>query len=223
MSRLIFLYVAVLLFVSSSSMSQNLDKMLNARPYNAERYSDFRGEAYLWDSPVRVSLSSVNQQPLEGVMGNYNLVEGEFEVYKDKKFVVINRFEYPKIEYADPEGQITTLISIAHPKLSFGYCILHHQEQYFMILELWKKMKLSRKIETPGKTEHLNNLNNSRDYYILKNGNLIKIKLSRKKITKEFGHKKEIKAYIKSNDLKVKEIKDAVILLRHMNEQGWLD
>ena len=222
MIRLIFFYIITLLFISYSGTSQSSEMMLNARVFDADRYTSYRGAAYLWDEPVVVTLISVNQDPLVGILGNYNMAEGEFEVYQGKKYVVINKVEFPKIEYTDDEGQITTLISIAHPKMSFGYCIQYHQKENFMILESWKKKKSTRKVETPGKTEHFNNLTNSRDYFILKNGKLIIIKLSRKKITKEFGHKKEIKTYIKSNDLNVKKIKDAVILLKHMNEQGWI-
>jgi hypothetical protein len=222
MIRSILFYTIALLFVSNIGISQTSEMMLNERPFDAERYSDFTGTAYLWESPVSVKLSSVNQQPIEGIMGNYNMAEGEFEVYKDKNFIVLNKLEFPKIEYVNLEGQITTLISVSHPKLSFGYCVLHHQEENFMILERRKKLKSTRKVETPGQTQHMNKLKNSRDYYILKNGKLIKIKLSRNKITKEFGHKKEIKEYIKLNDLKVKKIKDAVILLKYMNEKGWI-
>ncbi len=222
MIRSILFYTITLLFISYSGTAQNPDMMLNAHPYDTERYAEFRGAAYLWDEPVLVTLISVNQDPMMNVLGNYNMAEGDFEVYKDKTFVVINKLEFPKIIFTDPDGQVTTLISIAHPKLNFGYCIQHHQEENFMILELWKKMKSTRKVETPGKTEHLNNLKNSRKYFILKNGKLISIKLGRKKITKEFGHKKEIKEFIKSNDLEVKKVKDAVVLLQYINEQGWI-
>ncbi len=222
MIRSIFIYTLALLFVSNLGVTQNTDMMLNAKPYDEERYDNFKGEAYLWDEPVLVTLNSLNGEPIKGVSGNYNMAEGEFEVYKDKKFIVLNKLRFPIIEHTDSDGETTTLISVAHPKLNFGFCIQHHKEENFMILEKRKKLKSEVKVETPGQTQHLNRFKNSRDYYILKNGKLIKIKLSRKKITKEFGHTKEIKEYIKSNKLKVKKIEDAVILLKYMNEQGWL-
>jgi hypothetical protein len=204
-------------------ISQNTDMMLNAKPYDDERYESFKGTAYLWEEPVSVTLNSLNGEPIKGIIGNYNMAEGEFEVYRDKKFIVINKLRFPIIEHTDSDGQMTTLMSVAHPKLSFGFCILHHREENFMILEKRKKMKSEVKVETPGQTQHLNRFKNSRDFYILKNGKLTKIKLSKKKITKEFGHKNEIKEYIKSNKLKVKNIEDAVILLKYLNKQGWIN
>ena len=222
MIRSILFYSIALLFTSYAGVSQNYEMMLNARPYDVERYDDVTGSAYMWDEPVLVTLISLSQDPVKNVLGNYNMAEGEFEVYKDKEYIVLNKLEYPIIEYVNSDGEVTTLISIPNPELNFGYCIQHHKEVNFLILETKRKRKSEVIIQTPGKTNKLNKFKKSSDYYIIKSGKLIKFKPSSKKIAKEFGHKKEIKKFIKSNDLKVKKVKDAVVLLKYMNEQGWI-
>ncbi len=222
MYRFNVLFFLFCFLFSSAGFSQATIKMANAKPYDEDRYKDFKGEPYLWEQPKEVTIWGVNQDPIAGVMGNYNLVEGQFEIYQDDKFIIINKLEYPKIVSSEVDGESTTLLAVMHPKLSFGYCIEHYNEDQFLVLEQRKRLKSSVVVETPGKTERMQKLKNSKKVYALKSGQLFEIKSKTKKIIKQFGHKKEIKDFVKANKLKLKNVKDLVTLLKYLNENEWV-
>lgn len=222
MIKSIFCFLALFIFLSPSMIGQDDILFKNIKPYDTERYLNFNGSAYLFEEPTAVKVYAMDREPIEGIVGNYNMAEGELEIYKGNSYLELKKNQYPKVEFIDSDGNLIRLISVSHPKLSFGYCIQHFADDSFMILEQRKRLKSSVKIQTPGKTESIDKFKKSKDFFILKNGQLIEFKTSKKKIIKKFGHKKEIKEYIKSNKLKLKKMEDVISLFQFIDNQGWL-
>lgn len=213
----------IILFIGwNHADAQHVIKMINSRVYDADQYKDYKGSPYLWKENKEVIIVDKDAKDYKSVIGNYNGLDGEFEVYKDNLFIRLPHTTYINIEIInDPEIKYT-LYSNVHPKLKNKYSIQHHSAPNYRIFESFIPKESVVKIETPGKTTEVNKIIPRSKYYILTGSHLIQFKISKKKLIKQFGHKKEIKAFLKENKIKIKKIEDVLPLFEFLDSKGWL-
>ena len=205
------------------SIAQQDIKMVNAIPFNSEKYKDFKGSPYLWKESKEVIIYDINGIDYNSVMGNYNGLENEFEVYRDNEFIQLPHATYFSMKVINDDEVDYFLFSNLHPKLNNKYSIQHGKTANYRVLESFIPKKSVVKLETPGKATEFNKIVRRSKYYILYGRELISFKVSKKKLIKQFGHKKEIKAFLKENKLKIKKIEDVLPLFEFLDSKGWLE
>jgi len=210
----------VLFFVHFASAQTEI-LMTNAKKLDENRYDKYSGSAFLWETAQNVTIYPLQGEPIEHPAGNFNLYEGEFEIYDKDQYIRLPHKEYPKVEFIDKEGAVLTFIA-SPPGIKGNYTIQLYADESLRIFEERSRKLSSVTVQTPGDTQKIEKFKKSSDFYILKNNRLISFDPSKKKLSKKFGHKKEINSHIKSNKLKLKKNKDLVNLLRFMDEQGWI-
>lgn len=219
--RAVFLLI-VLFLGCNHLLAQHQIKMVNSIVYDADKYKDYKGSPYLWEENKEVIIIDKDAKDYNSVKGNYNGLEGEFEVYKDNVFIRLPHATYVSIEVVNDADISYTLFSNVHPKLVNKYCIQHADEANYRVFESFIPKESVVKLQTPGKATEFNKIIARSQYYILSGRNLIQFKLNKGKLIKQFGHKKEIKAFLKKNKIKIKKIEDVLPLLKFLDENGWL-
>jgi len=216
----ILTFILSLLFIQIAAAQVEV-LMTNSQKVDEKRYDKYNGSAYLWESPKKVKVYPINAEKIDFLSGNFNMYEGEFEIYDKEKFVTLPHRQYPKIEFfVDDELQLTF---IASPKgIQGNYAIQHYADESIYILEERRRLLSTVTVQTPGQTQKIEKFKKSSDFFILKDGQLIGFEPSKKKLSKKFGHKKEIGKFVKSNKLKLKNPADLVQLIRYIDEQGWI-
>lgn len=197
-------------------------KMINASTYKSDQYDDAKGSPYLWKENKEVVIFDTNGTEYYSVSGNYNALDQEFEVYKGSDFIRLPHDTYVCIKVKTDKGEEYSLFSNVHPKLKNKYCILRGQNDKFKIYENVNAKMSVVTMETPGKATVVKKIKTSSKYYIVYGSDLISFKKSKKKLAKKFGHKKEIKKFIKENDLDVKNFQDLIVLFTYLDENDWL-
>ncbi len=219
--RLLFLLIVLIIGWNYSDAQHNI-KMLNAMPYDSEKYADYKGTPYLWKENKEVIIIDKDAKDYNSIMGNYNGLEYEFEVYKNNKFIRLPHSTYICIKVInDPEIKYS-LFSNVHPKLKNKYCIQHKKTENYKVFESFIPNASVVKVETPGKATEFNKIKKRSKYYIVSGNELISFNINKKKLIKQFGHKKEIKAFLKKKKIKIKKIEDALLLFEFLDSNGWL-
>ncbi len=218
-SVLLFIFLS---FTITYTSGQKKILLNNPQKINPRKYEGIKGSAYLWDKNKEVTIYSFESDKIEHITGNYNLVDKVFEAYQDNKYIILPFQHYPILEYSE-DGKKKKLFANIHPKLNNSYSLQHYQSENFRVFENKRKKKKTLTFHAPGKDKKIHKFITYSDYFILYQGSLISIPLQIKKIIKKFGHKKEIKKFIKENKLKIKKIADMIILLEYIDKQGWMD
>ncbi|MEM9547277.1 MAG: hypothetical protein AAGA77_14955 [Bacteroidota bacterium] len=196
--------------------------MLNSIVYDADKYKDYKGTPYLWEENKEVIIFDRNAKEYNSVIGNYNGLDGEFEVYKNDRFIRLPPYLYIKIQVINDPAVNYTLYSNIHPKLKNKYCIQHAQSSNYRVFESFIAKESNTTIQKPGKPAEIKKIIPKSNYFILAGRALIQFKLNRKKLIKKFGHKKEIKRFLKENKIKINTIEDVLPLLEFLDSNGWL-
>lgn len=197
-------------------------KMMNAVDYDSKKYDDYRGSPYLWEENKKVVIFDKHGREHTVIKGNYNVLENEFEVYQKGKFIQLPHATYPIIKIVEDPNITYSLRSNVHPKLRNKYCILHAKTNNYFVYESRTAKQKSVKVETPGVPTYFNKINPRSEYYIVFGSKLISFKISKKKLIKQFGHKKEINSFLKENKIKIKKIEDVLRLFDFLDSKGWL-
>ena len=197
-------------------------KMVNSSLFNPDKYNDYKGSPYLWKESKEIIVYDNTATDYNSVMGNYNGVEHEFEVYEGNQYIKLPHETYIKLDVVNDDEVSYSLFSNVHPKLKNKYCILHHRSPNFWVYESFNPKVSLVKIETPGKATEINKISKRSQYYVKYGRKLIEFQPKKKKLIKQFGHKKEINKFLKDNKIKIKKVKDVIPLLEYLDENGWL-
>jgi len=217
-------FLLIFLFIGcNSAEGQNDILMVNAITYNAKKYKEYHGSPYLWKENKKVTIYDINAKEYSGVFGNYNVLENEFEVYRDDSYILLPHSRYICIKVIDDPDISYSLYSNVHPKLKNKYCIRHAQTANYSVYESRTAKQRVVEVQTPGVPTKFNKINSRSYYYLIIGNKLIPFKISKKKIIKKFGHKKEINAFIKDQKIKIKEMEDVVLLFGFLDSKGWLE
>jgi len=215
------LLIIVILGWNDLSAQQDI-KMINALPFNSEKYKDFKGSPYLWEENKEVIIYDKRGVEYSSAMGNYNGLENEFEVYKDDSFIQLPHSTYISIKVINDDKTNYSLFSNIHSKLKNKYCIRHKRSENYSVFESFQPRKSVVKLETPGKATVISKIIPKTKYYIIYGAELIPFEIKKKKLYKQFGHKDEIKKFLKENKLKIKTINDVLPLFEFLDSKGWL-
>ena len=196
--------------------------MVNSQTFDPDKYAEYKGSPYLWKENKEVIIYDRNAVDYNSVMGNYNGLDHEFEVYENNQFIRLPHETYISIEVINDPKVKYTLYSNVHSKLKNKYSILHGRGDNYRVYESFDPQTSEVVIETPGKTTRVNKIKAKSYYYIAYGADLIQFEPKKKKLVKQFGHKKAINKFLKENKIKIKNVADVIPLFDFLDANGWL-
>lgn len=196
--------------------------ILDAKKVEKDKYRDIKGNPTIFKDMVSMTVFPVGEKKIDGVRGNYNIYEKLVEVSYSDSYVFLPQKQYPKvILYPEKKDSITLIYSV-HPKFSNEYVIVHYEGEDFWIIEQKRVIKKQLTLNPPGGTVYIKKFNHKSNLYLLIDGELSSFELKDKNIYSKFGHKKELKAFLKTNKIKLKKPADTIPLFAFMYEKGWI-
>ncbi len=211
------------IFLSVSVLpSQTSLLLINAKEVDENQYNGFKGTPMIFKDWTKMTLFPVGEESLSEITGNYNAYENLVEVRYENKHIYLPQRRYPKVEYTTKDGDKVALIYSVHTKFKNEYVSVHYQGDNFWIIEQHRVVKKELDFNPPGGTVKIKKFVPKSVFYILKDGELTSFKLKDKDIYSEFGHKNEIKGFLKKNKNKLKKLSDAIPLFIYLDEEGWI-
>ena len=224
---LIFCFISL----SANVYSQETLIILNAVDLDTTRYDDYKGSPYFFEDWVDVTIKSVGGVAIQNVKGNYNGLEGEWEIAYKNQYTNLPLALYTEIEVKFDESlkiseeYPTELVfsSIAHPDLKNKYVIVLIDKPELKLFEDFYTVDRENKTETPGQTLTIKTLNRRSVYKIEYKGELIDLKPSKKGMVNVFGNKKLIEKQLSKTKNKLKTSKDVVNFINELIELDLID
>ncbi|HEX9651226.1 MAG TPA: hypothetical protein VGA21_11740 [Cyclobacteriaceae bacterium] len=200
----------ILIIASNAALSQNLQVLLtNSKDIDPHRYEGVRGSPYFFNKFVKGNIISNGAETFTDMILNYNAESSEFEIINEGKTVQLDKSIYMRVEIL-PEG---------NPELELDFPIIFQRGFNMKWLKKFGQMvyegttiKLirdytvqisSNEIQDVGKTLQNKRFVNLEEYFLLVEGELISIKLKKKKILNELEHSNQLEIYVKENKIDI--------------------
>jgi len=187
---------------------------------------------------IKADLLHLKEDPIENALVRYDIYKNEIEVQtgglgintedaveiNGDKFIILEDKFYRKIVVTKKDNpKALKEFDVDTVYLMKG---IHRDylNQYGLVLFDGKKVRLVRTIDieyiekkynTPGKIEKLKKFQRKKGYALIIDRDINKVKLKDKDFYKVLGHDKELRAFKKSNKLKMKKESDFLRMLRY--------
>ena len=164
----------------------------------------------------------------EQVIFNYNGYSHEIEIRKGDHYIELDHRRYLRIEIdrADnpthfPDGYGDKIVFQAKIHAKF-------RDRLVNLNYAGKRVSLIRDFSVNLLGQASNDIRNQRDgqrfrqvstFYLLKNGNLIALRLKRNKILKALGHREEIGEFVKTNQIDIESVEGLIQVLAFYEKQ----
>lgn len=215
------IFAILLLSLSSfKSTAQDAILILNPVEIDKDKYTDYKGNAYYFDDWTDINVISKGGQEFNNITGNYDQMESNFVVKHQNKFINLPESLYPRIEYTDQDGLAKSFVHQIHPKFQKGYVVVHYSSENIQIIEELRAREQVTVVQKPGETAKIKRIAKKSILHVLRNGEVSGFGRKEKNIVKAFGHKSEVKRFLKENKIKLKKLNDAIKVVKYLDEAG---
>lgn len=199
------------LFLSLNiGLSQEELIFMNAQPIDAERYKGIKGSPYLFEDWSTGVLLRDNEKPIEVPEMNFNAYSHNFEVKTEDKIIILDGTPYKAIKIKGIEEEKPTLFARGvHPYFKGKFVIVLYEGQKRSLFKQYSNRIYENTIQDVGKTREIKRFTASKNYFILENGELKKVKLKKKDVLAILG----VEKVMKQNKIKMNSEEDLVRLL----------
>lgn len=227
MNKILLIFLLCLCSVPSAySQLINLPDNTGA-PMREKKYTDIEGSPYLFDKWKKGELVMSDSKVKEGVSLRYNIYEEQLEVLNNKQTLALfpsSIQEFTIHTHDENERQINY-------RFRNGFNIQSYSKDDFFQVLYDGENKLLAKLKTQliegsgssyGRTDGGSIFQHSKEYYIVKpDGEIEKIRLNRRNLTKAFPDmKNDIKTIEKQNKLNLNDEGGVAALLMYLDQQS---
>lgn len=215
-----------LLSLSANVYGQEKLIIMNAVGLDTTRYDEYIGSPYFLEDWTNINIISVGGVRIDNVKGNFNGLDGEWEIFHEGKFTKLPASLYTEIEvtfdesqkYSDEYPPMVTFSSKAHPKFKDKYIIVLIDNPKLRLYEEFYAVEHENKKETPGKTMTTKTIKRKSIYKIEYRDQLHDLKANKKGLSNVFGDKKLIEKQLSKSKNKLKTSKELTAFINEMLE-----
>lgn len=200
----------------------------NSQPIEAFRYRDVKGSPYLFDDFVIGNIVSTNIDVYENMALNLNGHTNHFEVRRGREVVELDETWYLRVEI-HPELNPTLSRRFGKEKIIFQRSIHPKLQNVFaqvlfagtrtVFLRTFHADLSKKTVQDVGKTLEFKRFNGKFLYHLIKDGELVHLRLKKKNILKTLGERKEMEAFAKENNIDFKDEKDLIRLVAFYDQK----
>lgn len=214
-----FLSLSLLLFNLSFAQISNISTSMSGEPLRLKSYKDITGTPYLTEDWQSGTIYGLDANVNESVMLRYNIYEDKVEYKKDGMIygLVSESVKGFSVAVADPDGRIKRYVF----ENKMGKVGEYTDKNFFSVLYL-NKVKFLQKVvvklidntATYGTNVQQSKFVKEEEFYFVKEtGESFKIKKNNASLLKVLNIK-ELKDFIKENNLNIKEDNDLVEVMK---------
>lgn len=225
------------IFVLNIGLSQNTNtesireknvQQINALSYknsmdgfNSKRlYKNTKGSPFYYEETQVADLVYHNGKVLENVPFQIDLYADEFIGTDKKGDAIYLDLKYYKEIIVKKDGE-KDLFQRVHPSYPEKLLQVMHSDNHFILIKMKDVKYVESSIINGGKREHVNKFNQTSSHDLIRDGEVIKLALKKKKFFKSFSKSEAnlMKEYAKEQNLSLKNENDFIQLLRFLGEQ----
>ena len=220
-----FLYIGCFLLLANTVFAQQDSVIfINSQKIDPSRYHDVKGSAYFFDEFVLGDIISNEFHTFKDMRLNYNGHTHDFEVTRKDEFIRLDRRLYLRIEiHADQnpahsnlfQGEKLIFQRGLHSKFYNRFVILLLQGKRIHLVKDFNVLLSESQIQSAGQSDAVKRFSAKHQYYLLKDGEAIALKLKRKKILDAMSHQKELEQYLNRHKLKLGVEEDLLQLFQY--------
>jgi hypothetical protein len=185
---------------ASQAVSERRYEEIDGNPY---RYSSYR-PAFMLDAVL-------NRYDFDSL--NYNGYSGRFEYVEDGKLRELSQRTFLRATVMEEDGSEHLYVWSANPRFSDQYAEVLFRGDFVTATLVYTVVADEKSAQTPGSAARGRRFNVKRYYYAQVNGELTTLSARAKKLAEELGHSRQIREFIKENDLKPGRREDLIRVL----------
>lgn len=196
--------LGILLFASISANAQKGTVLYSdegqVRHVDHSDYDNIKGSPYLFEEWYEAKVIGMDGQYTEYLKMNFNGLTHQLELLEDNKTKVLVENSYLKAIINDGTNEFTFMAGI-HPELGRNkICILYDGNEIKLIKDFTVRIEESV-MQTPGAPTVFEKFSSTVTHYLMKRGNLIRVKLRKKSILGALADNPSIDQYAKKEKI----------------------
>ena len=224
--------IAFLLVLGAFTLNANCqtDKivLVNTQKVGADRYRDIKGSPYFFDTWQKGKILSGSGEVFEMNEVNYNGFTKNFEVRDGEEYIELDGKWYLQVEFVKAENPDTKEYQDAEKIIFQKRGQANFNDRWMLVLykgndySLWKEFSVAKEekvFQNVGKEVVMERFNGNSTYFILAQGEMVRVKGKRKKTLAELGRASDAEKFIKSEDINLKTDAGMIELVRFYDSQ----
>lgn len=211
------LLVSYLIALSATTYAQASISFVNALKVDPKVYDDIAGTPYLFKDWRTGKIISYLDTVVVNLDINFNGYTNSFEIRKGDQFILLDEEYYQEVLIDNPDNPEYPLhfTKYAPGDLSGNWTLVYDEGETYSLYRTFDAGLTEDEIQDVGKTIKVRTFQDKRIYYLLKDGEVEKIRLKKKNMRAAFG--KSYDAIMKANKFKLTRHADLVQFMRQLN------
>lgn len=219
-STIKLLIACIIVFVYGKANAQYMQDV-NGKAMPSKNYVNVEGSPYLTDDWVKGDIMLANGRNYNDVSLKYDMSDGQlyYQTKPEETLVFIDLVKEFKVPVMVNSKKIEKLFRSGYPAVTGGT-----EKSFYEVVGDGKTQLLKQNIKTISEYKEYNSstitkkFDDNIKYFLFTNGKLIPVKKDKKSILTAIGDKQpEMEAYIKTNNLNLKNDEDAAKLIIYYN------
>ncbi|MEM9721832.1 MAG: hypothetical protein AAGA10_21375 [Bacteroidota bacterium] len=227
MKKITFLFIIGAFAMSGYGQTDKI-VLVNTQKVGADRYRDIRGTPYFFESWQKGKILSGSGEVFEVEEVNYNGFTQNFEVRDGEEYIELDAKWYLQVEFNQDENpeskeyqEVEKIVFQKRGQANFTdrwMQVLYKGTEY----SLWKEFLVAKEekvFQNVGKEVIMERFSGKTTYYILAQGEMVRVKGKRKKTLAELGKASEAEKFVKKEGLNLKTDVGMIQLVRFYDAQ----
>lgn len=188
--------------------------LLNTQEIDEKRYEGVRGYPFIWEEWQSGVVINSEGLSAEAEKINFNAHTQTFEVKKGARFIELASDGQNHVVITSL-GEPQTFKKNIHPDLPLEFNQVLYDGATLQLVKSTEKEISTKVFQNVGKKVTVEQFVQRETFYLIQNGELRRIKTSKKALLKELKQSKKLDSFIKKNKLKLKNDADLAKLIAH--------
>jgi hypothetical protein len=184
------------------------------RVIDHSQYDEIKGSPYLYNDWLEAEVLGTEGKIYHFPLVNFNGFTHELELKKDDRVEELIGSSYLKVTLNTGTNKETFLRGL-HPEFEQNLvCILYDGQKVKLIKTFDVRVEESV-VQTPGAPSVFEKFSRSKNYYLLKDSDLSKVRIKKKSVIAVLGHKSELEQYLKQKKINLNSESALITLLNY--------
>lgn len=203
---------------------EDLVFMTNSKSIDEKRYEDIKYSPYFFDDWVVGNIIDEKGNPIKGLLMNYNGYSDNIEVKKGDKYIELDTKYYQSIEVLVSENpKMKKRVDVekiifkqkVHPRFRERLIQVLYEGKNISFLNDFDIVLSEKEVNNVGKAIQFKQFVKRNTYYILRDGELKAVKLTKRKLVEMLGEKEALDKFIKKERINFTSPRDIAKLIAY--------
>lgn len=193
--------------------------MTNSKPIDENRYSEIKGNPYLFKDWQTGSIVDKDDKMIENVLLNYNGETENIEIRQGDKFIELEVSDYKKIIIPKENAAETILIKGAFSPFKDQFVRVVYANANRKVIQTFESQIITKVFNNVGKNEEFKSFYNKKQYYLISDKAQL-FKLKKKSLLPLLTERSQLEQFLKKEKMKLNSEEQLLKLLAYYEQIG---